>query len=267
MDGTIIFWEVNSHAPLDPSLKAHRSPVWSMAFSPDGKTVASAGDAELVFWDSATRKPLAPPSTSQRDRIWALAFSPNGQFLASAGNERIVAIWKSGQQTEPMQRIGTPDAGPFKELTPGGVSFNPDGRLLAMSAPGNSVTLWNFPSGQPLPPVLYGHTQSVSSVDFRRDGKVLASGSQDGDIRLWDVETHELLGILSAQQQAIKSVAFSRQKELLASVGEDDSIILWDVDFEGWATRACRLANRNLTPKEWNTYLGNHAYRKTCPDL
>jgi WD40 repeat protein len=267
MDGTIIFWDVNSHAPLRPSLKAHRSPVWSMAFSPDGKTVASAGDAELVFWDSATRKPLAPPSTSQRDRIWALAFSPNGQFLASAGNERIVAIWKSGQQTEPMKRIGTPDAGPFKEVTPGGVSFNPDGTLLAMSTPGNSVTIWNFPSGRPLPPVLYGHTQSVSSVDFRQDGKVLASGSQDGDIRLWDVETHELLGILSGQQQAINSVVFSRQKELLASVGEDDSIILWDIDFEGWATRACHVANRNLTPKEWNTYFGNRTYRKTCPGL
>jgi WD40 repeat protein len=96
---------------------------------------------------------------------------------------------------------------------------------------------------------------------------VLASGSADGDIRLWDVETHEQIGTLSAQQKAINSVAFSPRQELLASVGEDDSIVFWDVDFEGWSSRACRIANRNLTPKEWGTYFGNHPYKKTCPNL
>jgi WD40 repeat protein len=158
-------------------------------------------------------------------------------------------------------------AGDYEELMPAGVSFNPDGTLLAMSTRENSVTVWNFRSGRPLPPVLYGHTQSVSSVAFRRDGKVLASGSADGDIRLWDVETHELLGTLSAQQKAIKSVVFSPQKGVLASVGEDDSIVFWEVDFEGWSSRACRIANRNLTPKEWDTYFGDRPYRKTCPDF
>jgi WD40 repeat protein len=150
---------------------------------------------------------------------------------------------------------------------PGGVSFNPDGTLLAMSTRENSVALWNFKSGRPIPPALYGHTQSIASVAFRRDGKVLASGSADGDIRLWDVETHELLGTLSTQQKAIKSIAFSPQKGLLASVGKDDSIVFWDVDFESWSSHACRIANRNLTPKEWATYFGNRPYRKTCPEL
>jgi len=65
----------------------------------------------------------------------------------------------------------------------------------------------------------------------------------------------------------IKSVVFSPQKGILASVGEDDSIVFWEVDFEGWSSRACRIANRNLTPKEWSIYFGNRAYRKTCPNL
>jgi WD40 repeat protein len=150
---------------------------------------------------------------------------------------------------------------------PVGVAFNPDGTLLAMGAPDNSVTLWNFRRGQPIPPTLYGHTQSIASVAFRRDGKVLASGSADGDIRLWDVETHELLGTLGAQQKEIKSVVFNPQGGILASVGEDDSIVLWELDFEDWSSRACRIANRNLTAKEWSTYFGNRAYRKTCPNL
>jgi len=267
MDGTVIFWELDSRSPLGPPVKAHRSPVWSLAFNPDGKTVVSGGDAELVFWDSATGKQLGPPITSQKDRIWALAFSPDGKFLASAGNDRTAAIWKTGHQTQPIKTIGTSVTDRHEEVTPVGVSFNPGGTLLAMSTPGDSVTVWNFRSGRPVAPVLYGHTQSVSSVDFRWDGKVLATGSLDGDIRLWDVETHELLGILSAQQQAVKSVAFSPPKGVLASVGEDNSIVFWEVDFEVWSSRACRIANRNLTPKEWDTYFRNSPYRKTCPDL
>jgi WD40 repeat protein len=221
----------------------------------------------LVFWDLATRKQIGPPTTSQKDRIWTLAFSPDGEFLASAGNDLVVAIWKSGHQTLPVKTLGSPITGEDRELMPVGVSFNPDGTLLAMSTGEHSVTVWNVRSGRPLPPVLYGHTQAVSSVTFRRDGKVLASGSADGDIRIWDVETHELLGTLSAQQKAVNSVVFGPRKGTLASAGEDGSIIFWDVDFEGWFSSACRIANRNLTPKEWKTYLGASPYRKTCPDL
>lgn len=266
-DGTVIFWDLTTREALGPSTKAHPYPVWSLACSPDGKTVVSGGDAELVFWDLATHKQMGPPATSQKDRIWALAFSPDGKFLASAGNDRVVALWKSGNQTEPVKTLGTPITRDNWELMPVGVSFNPDGTLLATSTRDHSVTIWNVRSGQPTQPLLYGHTGSVSSVAFRRDGKLLASGSADGDIRLWDVETHELLGTLSAQQKEINSIAFSSKTGDLASVGKDDSIIFWDLDFANWSSRACRLANRNLTPQEWNTYLGSSPYRKTCPEL
>jgi len=210
---------------------------------------------------------LGPTITSQKNRIWALACSPGGDFLASEGNNRVATIWKMGRPPQPVKTLGSSSTDGDWELMPAGVSFNPAGTLLATSTRDDSVTIWDFKSGRPIPPVLYGHTQSVSSVAFRSDGKVLASGSADGGIRLWDVKTHELLGTLSAQQKAINSVVFSPRNGELASVGEDDSIVLWEVDFEGWSSRACRIANRNLTSKEWDTYLGNRPYRKTCPDL
>lgn len=266
MDGTVIFWDLDTRTAFGPAVKAHGSAVWSLACNPDGRTVVSGGDAQLVVWDLATRKQLGPPVTYQKDRIWALAFSPDGRVLASAGNERVVEIWKSSHEIQPMKSVGFSDPG-YEELMPAAVSFSPDGTLMAMSTRENSVTIWNVASGRPLAPVLYGHAGSVSSVDFGRDGKVLASGDSDGNIRLWDVGTRELIGTVRAEQKAIKNVTFSPQKGLLASVGEDDSIVFWEVDFEGWATRACRLANRNLTAKEWSTYFGNRPYRKTCPNL
>ena len=267
MDGTVIFWNVSSRATLGPPVKALRSPVWSLACSPDGKTAVAGGDAEMVFWDLPNRKQLGPPVTSQKDRIWTLAFSPNGALLASAGNSLVVAIWRNGHQGQLLTTLGTPMQGEDMEVMPAGAAFDSNGTILATSTPGHSVTLWNVRDWRPLPPVLYGPAQAVSSVAFGADSKVLASGSADGDIRLWDVQTHELIGTLGAGQQAINSLTFDPRKGTLASVGADDSIILWNLDFEDWGSQACRIANRNLTPKEWNTYFGTSAYRKTCPSL
>jgi WD40 repeat protein len=264
MDGSIIFWDISSRTALGPPSKALRSPVWSLACSPDGKTVVAGGDAELVFWDLATHKQIGSAVTSQKDRIWTLAFSPDGTLLASAGNSFVVVIWKNGQL---IKRLGTPMQSEDFEVMPVGVSFNAKGTMLATSTQGHSVTLWNVNGWRPISPLLYSHTQTVSSVAFRADGKVLASGGADGDILIWDVETHELIGRLGVPPEAVNSIAFEPHKGILASVGEDNSIVLWDVDFDDWITQACRIANRNLTPKEWNTFFGTKFYRKTCPSL
>lgn len=266
MDGTVVFWDVSSHAALAPPVKALHSPIWSLTCSPDGKTLVAGGDAELVFWDIATRSQLGPPVTLQKDRIWRLAFSPDGDLLASAGNNLEVAIWKNGQHDRVFKRVGIPVEDGNLELMPSGLSFNFDGTIMATSTQGHSVTLWSVKDWRPIPPVLSGDTQAVSSVAFGPDGKVLVSGSADGDIRLWDMQTHELIGTLGVQTEAVNSVAFAPGKGMLASVGEDDSIVLWNVDFQGWISRACQIGNRDLTAKEWNTYFGARPYRKTCPN-
>ena len=97
---------------------------------------------------------------------------------------------------------------------------------------------------------------------------MLASGGQDRSLRLWDVETGEAIGqSLSGQGGAALSVAFSPDGGTLASAGDDETIVLWDVDLKSWLARACGITNRNLTTEEWERYLGEQSYRKSCPDL
>jgi WD40 repeat protein len=261
MDGTMIFWDVSSRTAFAPPVKVLRSPVWSLACSPDSKTVVAGGDAELVYWDLATRKQLGAPVGAQKDRIWNLAFNRRGDLLASLGNSLTISIWKEGQHDTPFKTVGTPDS---SELMPAGLAFNGDGTLLAASSPGHSVTVRNAKDWQPIPPVLYGHTQAVSGVAFLPKGNLLASAGADGDIRLWDVATHELIGALSLAPEAVNSIAVQPGSGTLASVGEKDSVVLWDLDAGHWTTRACAIANRDLTVKEWSIYLGSRPYRKTC---
>ncbi len=270
IDGTIIFWDVATRKALGPAVQAYHRPVWSLTCSPDGSMVAAGSDGELAFWSLATRQQMGPTITSQKDRIWNLAFSPDGKFLAAAGNTEVVAIWKIGQLDSPARTIGSPLSREEMEITPVAATFNQDGTVLATSTEGHSVTMWNFSNGKPLPPALYGHTAAVSGLAFRQDGKVLASGSADGSIRLWDVQAHELIGAfnpLKSDTNQTNHIVFAPNAGILASPGEDESILLWDVDFEDWTHLACRIANRNLTAKEWSIYFGSSRYQKTCGDI
>jgi WD40 repeat protein len=265
MDGTLIFWNVSSHAALGPTVMALQSPIWSLACSPDGKTVVVAGDATLAFWDLSTRKQIGSTLTSQKDRIWAVAFSPDGGLLASEGNNLQTMIWKNGEPGKLLKTVGTPAKREDFEIVPAGASFSSNSSMLATSTQNHSITFWDTKDWKPILPILYGHSQAASSVSFRPDGDILASASADGAILLWDVPTHELIGTLGSPPVEVKSIAFGPQRGLLASVDETDSIVLWNVDFDHWIFQACRIANRNLTPKEWTTFFGTKTYRDTCP--
>lgn len=194
----------------------------SMAFSPDGKTLAMAGgDRMLKLWDVASGRELRALKGHPHG-INSVAFSPDGKMLAS-GSYQTIKLWSVVTGSE-LRKLGGPSADGET------LAFSPDGTTLASGSwAGNQpIRLWDVASGNELR-TLKGHSGSVKALAFNSDGTTLASGSGDRTIKLWDVASGSEIRTLKGHSGVVTSVAFSPDGKTLASADNDYTIKLWDV--------------------------------------
>jgi WD40 repeat protein/uncharacterized caspase-like protein len=199
----------------------HSFLVSSVAFSPDGKTLASASaDQTIKLWDVASGIELRS-LYGHAAVVWSVAFSPDGKTLASAGADRTIKLWDvvSGAELRTLN-------GHAEEVW--SVAFSPDGKMLASASVDKTIKLWDVVSGTELQ-ALKGHTDAVWSVAFSPDGKMLASGSMDKTIKLWEVASGTELRTLRGHADAIYSVVFNASGKMLISGSPDSTIRMWDV--------------------------------------
>jgi WD40 repeat protein/tRNA A-37 threonylcarbamoyl transferase component Bud32 len=192
---------------------AHMDGVYSLAFSPDGKTLASGGrDGQVSFWNPTTGG-LEKTISNSVGPVFALNFSPDGRRLATAG-------WHPTHAQADLKLLDAETGQPaFRFEKPGPVvcvSYSPDGASLATAGTDQLVGLWDVATGR-LRGRLTGHTGVIWSLAWSPNGRQVASGGWDGSVRMWDATRRQDAQVLPTT--ANFSVAFSPDGQLLATGG------------------------------------------------
>ncbi|MDS3859526.1 WD40 repeat domain-containing protein [Thermosynechococcaceae cyanobacterium BACA0444] len=235
-DGRILAWDVNRHE-WGEEFKAHAATVASLAIHPQAPVLVSSGyDRCIKLWHLPTQTALAH-LTAHSDNVWKVEFSPDGTVLATAGFDGVTRLW----DTQGLEAIShSPNSDPVGipslpclhtlSLHRGqllGLSFSPDGSLVATAGQDSVIPLWQVSTGQPVA-TLAGHRDLIWSVVFSQDGQSLYSVSNN-EIKFWSVAARLCERTLHGLSVTCRTLAIHPGGTRLVTGGNDRQIRLWDL--------------------------------------
>lgn len=204
------------------TLTGHTDWIGGLAFSPDGKRLASTSlDGTVRIWNITPGQEIITVSAPGAGYGTRVVYNPNAQEFATNGGDGSATIW-SAITGEPRLILN----GHKDEVM--SMAFNPDGTRFATGSLDSTAIIWDNASGQKLL-TLSGHEDGVRDIAFSSDGKQIATGSFDGTARLWDATTGEGLLTIAGHEGIVLGVAFSPDGTRLATASADGTAKIWDV--------------------------------------
>jgi hypothetical protein len=225
---TLIDPALNTDA-TKPRNSSHVSLVESLAFSPDGRFLASGSFREVILWDLQTGL-LRQKLTDFSDRVLALAFSADGKLLATGGGPPTESGEVKVFEAAKGNLVVDIKNGHSDQVF--GVAFSPDGTKLMSGGADKFVKVFEIPSGKFLKS-FEGHTHHVLDVGWKADGKLLASAGADNDIKVWDFDKGEQTRTIKGHTKQVTRLAFIGATGQIVTCSGDQTVRFWNIDNGG----------------------------------
>jgi WD40 repeat protein len=250
--------------------KGHHAYVETLAWSPDGKRIASgSGDKSVQVWDAVT----GGHAFTYRDHtgaVWAVAWSPDGKRIASGGVDKIVQVWDALTGGHVFTYRGHTAA-------VAAVAWSPDGSRLASASYDHTVQIWDAINGGHVF-TYHGHIDTVTAVAWSPNGQRIASASYDHTVQIWDAANGRHPFTYRSHTRELRAVAWSPDGKLIVSGGYDNTAQVWDaltgvtlytyaghsgyVNSIVWSPNGKRIASGSgdKTVQVWDATTGDHVF-------
>ena len=200
----------------------HPESVNSIAYSPDGETIATGGwhyDNTIRLWNAQTGQNIF---TSRMQTKWGtfVIFSPDGTTYAAVGDANTVYVWDRKTSKHKITLTGH-----TKQVSC--AAYSPDSKTIATGSDDGTIRFWDAATGTHKT-TLASEGEKVRALAYSPDGNIVACGSENGNVQLWDTQTMQLKFTLIGHTRRVKSIAYAPSGNSIATASSDRTVRLWD---------------------------------------